>query len=324
LLFALSFSRDGALISFTWFGIGGFLLSTYQPDSYCSNILKAISCLSLVIGFCFRPWLAFSLVVLIFLLRRFGSPTKKLSLSLNLAIVISLLFAPLIIDQLSKKIQSLESSFPEQQVMIMDASSMACLSASRQVSREAIEVLNYLPNSKDVNRKELCGEWFPQNWASTVFYGNSTEGHLNPLSMIPSNDFINYAKFRSSWLNLLGSNIPEYMQIKILLGSQFLLAGDSLNINVDSFKGMLLLPLELLKAFRLFSILPVLCLLLWLALRSRSNETTNRDKVATVNILTAFYLSFSLMSVISFIGDNQRYLFSGSIIVILFYFLLES
>ena len=323
LLFALSFSRDGGMLAFSWLGIGLFLFSKCFEESLFPKVLRAISCLFIVLGFSFRPWLSVSLVFLILLLRGFGSGAKKLSPGLILSITFSFLFMPLIIDQFAKKGQSLDSSFPEQQVMIMDASSMACLSPSQTVADQAINTLRNLPDSKNVNRGSLCGQWYPQSWASPVFYGHLSEAEKPALSMIIESDYETYNKFKSAWLNLLLTNLPEYIQAKVILGSQFALAGDSIHLNTNSLDGLLLLPIELLKSLRIFSMLPTVLLLLWLTLRARTMPATNVNKIASVNLLVAFYLSFCLMSVISFIGDNQRYLFNGSILVILFGFLLE-
>jgi hypothetical protein len=207
--------------------------------------------------------------------------------------------------------------------MIMDASSMVCLGASTTVSNRAIDVLRTLPASKNANRRDLCGQWYPQSWASTVFYGDLTDGEKPALSMIPTNDFASYNNFKSAWLSLILTNMAEYVQAKLMLSSQFLLAGDSINAEIYSWRGLLLLPLETLKALRLVSIFPILTLLLWLSFRSRKNGLKNTRKIGHLKLLSAFYLSFCAMSVISFIGDNQRYLFTGSMLVILFSFLLE-
>jgi hypothetical protein len=124
----------------------------------------------------------------------------------------------------------------------------------------------------------------------------------------PSNEEL-YSSFLKKWLSLVAMNPAQYLQTKIMLSSQLLLAGDS-RVTEDQFhKKLLLSPLTILRDLRLFSVLPFLILILlstWFWRKSLS-------KVEASAILM-FYL-FGVTSVaISFIGDNQRYLIPISIV----------
>ena len=313
LSFALAFSRDGALLTFILFSLANLLLYS-QVKSSLRFVWFSIFIISMIVGFAFRPWLSLSAPFILLAFYKMVKPDQR-KMNIKKALVVLLLVAigPLALDQVFHKQMKLIPSYPQQQVMIMDASSLACLSANPQDVDEALITLRPLATSPNLNKETLCSQYYPQNWASVVFYG-SRDGAPSALKMISPKQEEIYGKFQRNWLDLIFSRLPTYLQTKIMLGSQFLLAGESPRPNMHNFSSLLQLPLEVAKFFRLFSAFPVLILLLLLLLRGRVSNYQSTPVLA----ISAFYLSFLAISTIAFIGDNQRYIFSGAIIVYLF------
>ena len=307
-LFSLQFSRDGTMLAFVWSSIGLFLF--FHSQGF--RVLLLFPVTLYVIGIAFRPWFGIVTIPLsIFIIRklRLISSVSISRVFLSLLSLLLMILAPAILDRASVKALDMKSSYPQQQVMIMDASALACLSAKSSTVDSAIATLSIISNETNLTKATLCSFFYPQSWASVVSYNVTKSQSQNPIRMIePSNEEL-YSSFLKKWLSLVAMNPAQYLQTKIMLSSQLLLAGDS-RVTEDQFhKKLLLSPLTILRDLRLFSVLPFLLLILlstWFWRKSLS-------KVEASAILM-FYL-FGVTSVaISFIGDNQRYLIPISIV----------
>ena len=313
--FVLSLSRDSALLAFLIFSFGLWANASLKfGRAKIAWVLVSLS--SMIIGMTFRPWLSFSLPFLVLGLNRiiqvFEIRLRKLLFpALGTLMLVSL---PLALDQTFHKAQELVPSYPQQQVMIMDLSSMACLSADVAQTKNALMSLQKIANSERLTKEILCSQFYPQNWASVVFYG-ATNGSNSALRMIKPGDESTYIQLQDSWLTTILNQFPAYIQTKLMIGSQFLLAGESPSFSHGSIQGLITLPFELTKALRIFSALPVLLLLVVMTFSKRRFLWDSR----AIAIISGFYLTFLGISMIAFIGDNQRYILPGAIIV---YFLL--
>lgn len=312
LFFSLSFSRDGALLSFFWLFFGVWI-AAQKAKTGPKNILIALSVLALCTGLSFRPWLSASAIFIVIAANSFYPifdwQYRRPFFILTLAIVI---MAPLLLDLTFHRYLSFTSSYPQQQVMIMDSASISCLSPTRSQSDQALGILNELATEKPLTRSVLCGQYYPQNWGSVVFYG-AQDGANHAIQLIGPSDGNIYKNFESNWIQLIKSNLPEYIQMKISLGSQFLLAGESSNLRINNFSNLLELPYVIAKNARLYSALPMLLLLLIYSWRVKKY----RNQSANVIIQsTLFYFFFLAISVVAFIGDNQRYILFASVVVL--------
>lgn len=309
--FAVSLSRDSALLTFIIFSIGAWILASQELHNR-SNFWIFISIISMSLGMAFRPWLSVCLPFLLITLNHVFPLFKSIKkASVIFSLLVTLLF-PILVDQSVHRILNLTYSFPQQQVMIMDLSSMACLSADRAPTEESLVALRSISMSRTLTKKELCSQYFPQNWASVIFYG-AKKGENPVLVMVKAGDVNTYTALQSSWLNSILNQLPSYIQIKIMLGSQFFLAGESPRIEFRTMKSIFQLPFEITKALRLYSAFPVFLLLIIAAFKGKKEP---RDP-GFIYSITTFYSFFLAISIMAFIGDNQRYIFPGSVIVYL-------
>ena len=310
LIFTISFSRDGVLLAFFWLSLG-FWLTAHDKSGLLRNLLLVSSISALSIGLSFRPWLSFSFI---FLVLAFNSIyqlfTPKKSKFLLLGVLVFIAVTPVSLDLASHRILNMVASYPQQQVMIMDISSMACLTPTRSQVDQALVALNSIASEHPLTKSVLCEQYYPQNWGSVVFYG-ARAGQTGALHFIEASNEKTYEKLQENWLGLIASNLPSYIQMKIMIGSQFLLAGESPNLSIRNLQSFLELPVNLAKSMRLYSVIPVFLLLIF-----SLSRTVRFSKVVEpptyYGIL--FYLSFLMTSVIAFIGDNQRYIFVGAIV----------
>jgi hypothetical protein len=302
-LFTLQFSRDGTLLAFVWAGIGLFLLGSSKRKK---NILLPISMILFVIGMSFRPWLGLSSIPLsLFLLARLNkfqkiSPQKIMICFLG---ILAVAVAPVLLDRTTAKISKMEESYPQQQVMIMDASALACLSASASTSNEALRVLSAISNFNNLSTSNLCSYFYPQSWASVVFYQRSGPDGINPLRMINPAEQKLYDMFSHNWIRLMLKYPKDYVQTKLMLSSQLLFAGDSRGNYSNFIQNLLLTPLSILRDLRLFSVVPFSSLLI-IFTRFRRESKLRIETLA----IQSFYLVGVFSIALAFIGDNQRYL----------------
>ena len=310
-LFIFSFSRDGALLVFLMLAIGT-LISSYARGGKLRYLFFSISLTSVIIAFAFRPWLSICAPFLLLSILSVSRGHFKLGKASIAMLSITLIVSPLFLDQFFHYKMKLVPSYPQQQVMIMDAASIACLSADETDSKRALSVLQPLSDSKPLKKNVLCSQFYPQNWGSVVFYG-ARDGEATAIKMIDPGQSFKYSNFQKDWVSLISSRIPSYVQTKLMLGSQFLLAGESPRFRPVTWKSILQSPLEISKMLRLYSVLPVLLLIFFLLLRSKPHSWY-REFLLSVS---AFYFIFIAISIIAFIGDNQRYILPASIMVYL-------
>jgi len=311
-IYILNLSRDATLLAFLWIGIALLFRITVSTRNLLPIAVIAITLIC--IGFAFRPWLAIAftpiVLTLIHLSRKPSRDWKRIVSFTFMFLVLSV--GPLALDLTFKNSMKLEESYPEQQVMILDIASMVCLSPDKSTQLDALKALDPISNSTTLSRERLCGQFYPQNWASLTFYSNPNDPALR---MIGVNDKDTYEAFRRSWLELLAFNPMDYLQIKVFQFSQLFLAGDSIRIYPDTFKQLFLLPYESIKALRLLSFAPALLLISWLTFSSRFKAEVRIRR----SLLITYLFSVGIVTV-AFIGDNQRYI-SWLAILILFSFM---
>jgi hypothetical protein len=311
-IYVLHLSRDGTLLAFAWLGVS-LIFNTLCSKTFRSAKLT-IAIIFVIVGLSFRPWLAISFTPLIIVvLYRSGKLTPNRSRILVLIIsFFALVTGPLILDLGSKKLMNLKDSYPEQQVMILDMASLACLSPDKSTQNSALSALQPISTSTYLDRTRLCGQFYPQSWASLVFYSNPNDPAIR---MITTNESNTYKSIRNSWIDLITSKPTQYLQIKIFQVSQLFLAGDSSKKFPTNLREFLLLYYEIAKALRIFSFLPILLLFSWLTFSARIQI----DLRVRYAILSTYLLAIGTVTV-AFVGDNQRYI-SWLAMLLLFAFL---
>jgi len=307
LIFALDFSRDGSLLSFSWLGCGLFCHSQTLRNKIAQRVALTGSILSFLLALLFRPWMAAVFVIFIIIFNLYFGSARASRLSLKGTCVASLfiLVMPISTDLATSSLLSLNRSYPEQQVVIMDLASIACLSSNPNVSGEALEALSPIIEGSPVRKTVVCSQFYPSSVGSVLFYPENWGNVASAVRLIGVNEQTTYETIRKSWVSLLTSHPKDYIQIKVLLGSQWLLAGDSNLWRGSPLQIFLVSPLSIARELRLFSGLFVLAFLIGLAI-------CNRRKSIYLGLLT-FYLSSLTLLTIAFTGDNHRYLLPFSI-----------
>lgn len=314
-VFVTSFSRDGAMLVFIWLAFGIWRSANFRIAIYERSLLRVLSTLLLVIGFSFRPWLAFTIPIVLLILSKDTPKLRRKTIAV-LIIGIPVSLTPILIERAAHSYLGVMKSFPEQQVMIMDYSSIACLSSNKEESNLALRDLELLSNTKPLTKSKICSQYYPASWASVTAYGVNSPA-MSPIKTIKTTEEPLYIAFRHHWIDYIMSHPQTYIQTKIFLASQLIFAGDSPKISYKSIREILRLPYEFTRLFRLYSILPTL-LILYFSLRG----VRGSDISGHYPLILLFYLFSVTLVVFAFIGDNQRYLVPFSIIS--FYFTLLS
>lgn len=299
-IYVLNLSRDASLLSFAWLGTSLIFSALYKHSFKTAKLTMGVTLI--VIGLSFRPWLAVSFapfILAVIYMTKILNHKRKNTLFLVTTTVI-LVAAPLLLDSGSKKVMNLKESFPEQQVIIFDMVSLVCLSSEKSTQFAALSALKPISALPDLNREKLCGQFYPQNWASPIFYSDSSKPALR---MIASGDYNTYLAIRNSWLDLISSKPAQYLQLKFFQISQLFLAGDSFELLTLNLRKIPTLPYEILKTLRLFSFLPILLLFSWMTYSYR----TQVNPIIRYAILSTYLLTICAITV-AFVGDNQRYI----------------
>jgi hypothetical protein len=299
-IYVLNLSRDATLLAFAWLGTSLIMSNLFHGLIRNTSIYLGFSLI--VIGLAFRPWLAVAFIPFLVTMLYLNIIASTKAVRIFMLIVASLLLSagPLVIDLGSKKMLNLKESYPEQQVMILDMASVACLSPEKSAQSFAIESLKAISTSPDLNRERLCGQFYPQSWASPIFYSTPSDPALR---MIATEEQETYREVRSSWISLITSRPAQYIQVKTFQVSQLFLAGDSVRFFPSSLREIPLMPYELTKALRIFSFLPILLLFAGFAISSRIQI----DLRVRWALFSTYLIAISIVTV-AFIGDNQRYI----------------
>jgi hypothetical protein len=207
----------------------------------------------------------------------------------------------------------MRQSYPEQQVMIMDISTIACLASERMVSDKALLAFQTITRNEPLTKSTLCSQYYPASWASVAIYG-AKDGESSAVRTLQIGETLSYSKFREAWFNLISSEPSSFVQAKLLLGSQLLLAGESPKIRIKNIRQSLQLPFEILKAIRLFSIIPSLILIFAFGVFLRRKNVIDYQIILGV---LGFYLIAITLVIVAFIGDNQRYILPFTLISLL-------
>jgi hypothetical protein len=310
-IYVLRLSRDGSLLAFAWLGTS--LIFSSLNNQYFKFIKLTLGTIFFVFGLSFRPWLAITFVPLMLAVLSLSNiKALRQGRALILFASLAILMSPVFLDVGSKRIMNLTESYPEQQVMILDITSLACLSPEKSIQSAALTALQPISASPGLSREKLCGQFYPQNWASTVFYSNPSKPALH---MIATAERKTYNTFRNSWINIITSRPTQYLQLKLIQISQLFFAGDSFTLSMSSWRELPILPYEILKALRLFSFLPILLLIVALTLSFR-----DRISSSLLYALPSTYLLAIVVVTLAFVGNNQRYI-SWLAMLLLFAFL---
>ena len=322
LFFSSQMTRDGLLFSLLIFGFG-ILKNNFVRNASLRSLLIPILLISF--GMSFRPWLSIAIIPLVLSLFVDLDHVLKRNVIVSLGIILA--FAPLLIEVSTTKILGLSKSFPEQQVMLMDAGASYCYTNNPNTGDLAKQALTMF--SQDTNfPKVACQLYRPDTWISLIQGGNtSSEGLVSNLHLIQPGEMNQYQLLKSAWIKLILRDPVTYIQNKTLFSSKLLIGSDSRDLTVFSakthsarFLATYRTPFELAIAFHVFSILGCILLLLILPMSKFCRNMSTGLHLDKHTLL--LFMSLGLwvtFSSIAYVGSNGRYTYSATLLALVIY-----
>lgn len=321
-LFSSQMTRDGLMFSLLILGFG-LLKNILRKESVTKKIIFPI--LIVVLAMSFRPWLSIAIIPLLVF---FWSNSKyKAYLIPRILVVCLLAIGPMVLELSATKALALKRSFPEQQVMVMDAAASYCYSNNFQTGGKSLDILKEFTNNADFGNY-ACQLYRPDTWLSLTKNTNfSATNFESDFWLISVNDFKKYESIKSKWINLLLSDPVTYLQNKILFAGKLAIGSDSRYFSLmsaNSFQEKIAstfrLPFEILIAVHALSVAAVfmiILIILYFRNRNLKSESIMIDK-SYIHIISALFIWICLSSV-AYIGSNGRYTYAISILSLILF-----
>jgi hypothetical protein len=322
IFFATYLTRDSTSLAFILFAIAILSRST----KIFQKTIIVIGVFSLVVGFSFRPWLSIVGAIILFLALK-----KFVRTSIYLGITILIVVAPFIVDQSAYLAnEKLGRVHPELQVIIMDASSFACLGLDEQTRKSGEQVLNHFDKEDTKSSTILCKNFRMNTWQSAGFWKLSeAEKASLGIAPVPISEYKVQAStslsdsrieaIRNAWFKMIKSNPKEYVELKTLQAAQLMLGADSAKLDlsrsnnlITNLRNVLNLPFNILLVTHGISTISCLVILFLVGLKS-TNLGTRLEFIKFIGIVS-IPLCWLGISAIAFIGDNGRYTYSATFI----------
>jgi hypothetical protein len=320
--FSSQMTRDGLMFSVLIYGIA--LLSTWVSAGKSQKTLLA-AFLVITLGMSFRPWLSIAIIPVMLLM--LNHAPLKLSRVSKIALVVALSVTPLLTEYSVSSLLSLNKSYPEQQVMLMDTAASYCYTNNTSTGARARDALGLFVTDSKFS-ETACQLFRPDTWVSLTKGGNtSSEGIKNDFSLIQPGDQNRYMKLRGFWLEMITSDPITYLQNKTIFAGKIVFGSDSRNLSdfgqssgYEKVFAVYRFPYEIAIILHMYSLLAGILLLILLPIIDyvrRKSIGVVFDSVS-VKLITAMTLWLWLSS-IAYIGSNGRYTYTISIISFLLY-----
>jgi hypothetical protein len=337
--FVSSLTRDSTMFSFILLGFGILIKSHVTRKRSQKLFFQFCGYFSLVIGCSFRPWISIAVFFLLFGISK--NLNLKLSRTKQIALFLMITLAPIGLDNLSYLVSNLRQVHPELQVIAMDAGTLACYSNNTNTRNEGVGILNRL-GAVDRDISQICGDFHPNTWESVAYWKLSDKDRsglgLSSSSAVYSDRLIsistemersNYEEVRRLWISAIRDNPKDYIQIKISQFVQVIGAGDTFglrllefNQGISSFeviKALILLPYDVVISLHFLAPITAYVLgIIFLLYSYRDKPIRHIYGRLDLGMLFTFLFTWSAMSTIAFIGDNGRYVYSSSLLFVIF------
>jgi len=325
LMFSGQMTRDGLMFSLLVFGY-----SLLSGGARCAISTKSLltATLLIILGASFRPWLSLALAPLTYLmLQRSSSKFGKAGICL---LLVSTVILPPTLEVVAVKTLELTSSYPEQQVMLMDAAASYCYSNNYSTGIKAREIIRKF--SSDQRFENVACQFFrPDTWLSLTKSNNpSSDGMKSDLWLVPAGEENQYREVRNAWLDLITSDPITYLQNKSLFITKLLIGSDSRGLGIASADSIFEIvtalytaPYDLAISLHLFSLLACILFLALLSLGKSSGRWEVRLDPTVLLILLTILL-WTVISSVAYIGSNGRYTYSITILIAVIYTLTSA
>lgn len=328
-------TRDGLLTSLL---VLGFAIILYALKRLTEGMLvlgTLIGAAIVILALSLRPWVSIGPTLIIVVLAfssRAKFPKAVKSKMFMVLIIIGLTVGGLVVDRSLIKIEKLQKSYPEQQVMLMDFLGNYCLGTnvdSANISKQALGLFSSDPNFTTT----VCQSYRLDSWVNLLYLNTlSTAGIKSSFVLIKNKEDVKYQEVRNYWINMITSDPVTYFQVKqmeiLKLGTasdmrqlRLLEKPAEFSSTIIKFKhylvGIILLPADLMVTFHLISVFSMLIIWLVIFLYLVRSKTISEWK--DFSILIAAPLSGLLWlgtSSIAYIGSNGRYTYTAALLML--------
>ena len=330
MLFCSQLWRDATLLAFVILGLG-FIKFAIQSKFRLKIVLFIFGLLFIIIGACckyiYSPIIAFLLLIQI---RNAITFTKNIIAGF-IIIFLFVSTAPFLLNNAISTSLGLHKSFPEQQPIIFDLTSIYCWGSSEQSNKQAIEYLR-VAKKVDYPDESICSSLEPTGW-DTLRTDRPKWEYSSPLSPL-MNDSSVQVMIRN-WLKLIMDYPQEYLEIKIIHSTQVLIManaigprsdrsnifspGDSVFNKISQFFTW---PPRIMDKLRFFSIgfvlLVTLTLLAKTLLARRSTLLQGLREELGFTLILLCLLFQLIITTVSFVSSNGRYSFPFTLLALIF------
>lgn len=317
LLFASQMTRDGLMFSIA---LSSFALLKISHNSKYPRTFLFSGLASLVLGMSFRPWLSLAAIPIAFAVASFSGWNLKRFHSIWISI--GLFLTPLLIEQSAASALELNESYPQQQVMIMDAAATYCFTNNYQTSLKAREILQLF--TSDLSFPDRACQFFrTDTWLSLTNSGTASSQNLkSDFWLIPAGNETQYTKLQNDWLQLVIKDPISYLQNKSVFFTKLAIASDSRSLSIsraettqEKISGVARAPYELLIGLHFFSVavtvILLFCIPAWKLFKRKTNALIlEKFKLSVLSSI----LLWTFLSSIAYIGSNGRYTYTITII----------
>ena len=322
-------TRDGLMLALLVFGYGLINSSGISSPKH-RKIFLTTSFLAFLVAASFRPWVSPAIVVLYIYLSNLASNSSTWQRKFIKRIVLLFIFVTLALsfEIGSSKILNLGKSYPEQQVILMDLAPMACWSTNQNTVDLAISGLKNFYSKKELP-PYFCNTFRPTNWVH-LFHQDLLSKQAPDFRLLQVGDMHLYEETKSIWLKLIFSSPVDYIQNKLMYGSQTLVGGDTRGIKLVSdnyfentersrifayMSAVILLPLDVAITLHLFS--PFVSLLLFCSiLVFASIRPSERFRLSDLLGLWFFCIFWFTGTIVAYIGDTARFTYTSGALIL--------
>ena len=336
--FATTMTRDGLMFTLLLVAIYYSIKINLYEKYHVLN--SSISIVFFILAFSIRPWMAVSCLFLIryfFLINRSRSDVKFIRRFVGVFLVGSFFaLTPYLLNVAIFNSLNFTRSYPEQQVILMDLSSTYCWSTNRETVLKAKSTLIYFYENNELPL-DFCSQFRPNTWIWLSKDPNpfGTLTSTTKLKTIDVSSDANFEEIRFNWLKIIWTDPSTYLQIKLMQSSQLFIGGESFALSIfhqdtrdlSFFSNsklfiyicdVLRLPWDLAISLHGLSYCILFIFFVYLIFSS-FQITYFRNSVISAKLLTIIFFSAAwfILTTIAFIGDNGRYLYTGTILTYL-------
>ena len=330
IIFSSQLWRDATLLSFTIIGIG-FIKFAISATRLLKICFFSIGFFFVLIGACckfiYSPIIA--LLILLFVGREIFL-TKKIFASFVLIFTFVSL-APFFLSQLVSTSLGLQKSFPEQQPVIFDLTSIYCWGSSLESNQLAIEYLR-ITKKQNYPDPSICSSLEPSGW-DTLRTDRPLWQYSSPLRPLANEKKVK--ELIRNWLTLILKHPQEYIEVKIIHSTQVVTMANAIgprwersnsllqeNPMIFQLSNFLTIPAQILDKSRIFSLGFLLILTITCLLRFSFTDQTSLSSALRKEphlFLLALLLVFQLtLTTLSFVSSNGRYTFPFILISLIY------